>query len=68
MSSYESGMTHVLLYLGSIVVVESSILISKVLYFPAIWNQLPIANISSETIATFHKQLKTYLFEIAFPP
>ena len=33
-----------------------------------IWNQLPIAFKYSETIATFCKQVKTDLFEIAFPP
>ena len=35
---------------------------------PTIWNQLPIMMKSSETIDTFCKKLKTYLFEIAFPP
>ena len=35
---------------------------------PTIWNQLPIAIISSEAIDTFRENLKTYLFEIAFPP
>ena len=34
----------------------------------AVWNQLPITTKSSETIATSHKNLKTDLFEIAFPP
>ena len=33
---------------------------------PTIWNQLPIRIKSSETIHTFRKQMKTYLFEIAF--
>ena len=33
-----------------------------------IWNQHPIAIKASETIHTFRKKLKTYLFEIAFPP
>ena len=35
---------------------------------PIIWNQLPIMIISSETVETFHKKLKTYLLEISFPP
>ena len=35
---------------------------------PTIWNQLAIAIKSSETMDTFRKQLKTYLFDIAFPP
>ena len=35
---------------------------------PTIWNQLPTAIKSSETIDTFRKKLKTNLFEIAFPP
>jgi len=33
-----------------------------------IWNQLSIAIKSSETIDSFRKKLKTYLFEIAFLP
>ena len=35
---------------------------------PTIWNQFSIIIILSETIATFRKKLKTYFFEIAFPP
>ena len=35
---------------------------------PTMCNQLPIAIKSSETVDTFRKKLKTYLFEIAFPP
>ena len=35
---------------------------------PTILNQLPIAIKSSETIDTFRMILKTYLFEIGFPP
>ncbi len=35
---------------------------------PTIWNQLPIAIKSSETMDTFRRKSKTYLFEIAFPP
>ncbi len=35
---------------------------------PTIWNQFPVTIKSSETIHTFRKQLKTHLFEIAFPP
>ena len=33
---------------------------------PTIWNQLPSAIKSSETIDTFRKKLETHLFEIAF--
>ena len=33
-----------------------------------IWNQLPIMIKSSETVNTVFKKLKTYLFEIDFPP
>ena len=35
---------------------------------PRVWNELPIALKTSETIAIFRKKLKTYLFQIAFPP
>ena len=35
---------------------------------PTIWNQLPITVKSSESIGTFRKKLKTYLFEITFLP
>ena len=35
---------------------------------PTIWNQLTVVVKSSETIDTFRKTLKIYLFEIAFPP
>ena len=35
---------------------------------PTIWNQLPIAIKSSETIATLNKIKTYYLFEICFPP
>ena len=35
---------------------------------PTIWNQLCITIKYSETIDTIHKKLKTYLFEISFPP
>ena len=35
---------------------------------PTIWNQLPIAIKYSETMDTFRKKFKTYLFEIAFQP
>jgi len=35
---------------------------------PTIWNQLPVAVTSSEAVAAFHQKVKTYLFEIAYPP
>ena len=35
---------------------------------PRVWNELPITPKTSETIAIFRKKLKTYLFQIAFPP
>ena len=35
---------------------------------PTISNQLPIVIKPVETIDTFRKKLKTYLFEITFPP
>ena len=35
---------------------------------PRVWNELPIALKTSETIAIFRKKLKTYLFQLAFPP
>ena len=35
---------------------------------PTIWNKLPIVIKSSETTGTISKKIKTYLFEIAFPP
>ena len=35
---------------------------------PRVWNELPITLKTSETIAIFRKKLKTYLFQIAFPP
>ena len=34
---------------------------------PTIWNQLPNAIKSSETIDTFRQYLKIYLFKIVFP-
>ena len=33
-----------------------------------VWNELPITLKTSETIAIFRKKLKTYLFQLAFPP
>ena len=33
---------------------------------PTIWKQVPITITYSETIDTFRKKLKTYLFDIAF--
>ena len=35
---------------------------------PIIWNELPTTSKSFESLASFHKNLKTYLFKIAFPP
>ena len=35
---------------------------------PIIWNELPTTLKSCESIASFRKNLKTYLFKIAFPP
>ena len=35
---------------------------------PIIWNELPTTLKSCESLASFRKHLKTYLFKIAFPP
>ena len=35
---------------------------------PIIWNELPTTLKSCESLASFRKNLKTYLFKIAFPP
>ena len=35
---------------------------------PIIWNELPTTLTSCESLASFRKNLKTYLFKIAFPP
>ena len=35
---------------------------------PMIWNELPTTLKSCESLASFRKNLKTYLFKIAFPP
>ena len=35
---------------------------------PIIWNELPTTLKSCESLASFRKNLKTYLFNIAFPP
>ena len=35
---------------------------------PIIWNELPTTLQSCESLASFRKHLKTYLFKIAFPP
>ena len=35
---------------------------------PIIWNELPTTLKSCESLASFRKNLKTYLFIIAFPP
>ena len=34
---------------------------------PIIWNELPTTLKSCESLASFRKNLKTYLFKIAFP-
>ena len=35
---------------------------------PIIWNELPTTLKSCESLASFRKNLKTYLYKIAFPP
>ena len=35
---------------------------------PIIWNELPTTQTSCESLASFRKHLKTYLFKIVFPP
>ena len=35
---------------------------------PFFWNELPTTLKSCESLASFRKHLKTYLFKIAFPP
>ena len=35
---------------------------------PIIWNELPTTLKSCDSLASFRKNLKTYLFKIAFPP
>ena len=35
---------------------------------PIIWNELPTTLKSCESLASFRKNLKTYLFKISFPP
>ena len=35
---------------------------------PIIWNELPTTLKYCESLASFRKHLKTYLFKIAFPP
>ena len=35
---------------------------------PIIWNELPTTLKSCERLSSFRKNLKTYLFKIAFPP
>ena len=34
---------------------------------PIVWNELPTTLKSYESLASFRKHLKTYLFKIAFP-
>ena len=35
---------------------------------PFLWNNLPLSVRSATSVATFRRRLKTYLFELAFPP
>ena len=35
---------------------------------PSLWNNLPLSVRSATSVATFRKRLKTYLFDLAFPP
>ena len=35
---------------------------------PSLWNDLPLPVRSATSVATFRRRLKTYLFDLAFPP
>ena len=35
---------------------------------PSLWNNLPLSLRSATSVATFRRHLKTYLFDLAFPP
>ena len=35
---------------------------------PSLWNNLPLSVRSATLVATFRRRLKTYLFDLAFPP
>ena len=35
---------------------------------PSLWKNLPLSVCSAISVATFKKHLKTYLFDLAFPP
>ena len=35
---------------------------------PSLWNNLPLSVRSATSVATFRRRLKTYLFNLAFPP
>ena len=35
---------------------------------PSLWNNLPLSMRSATSVATFRRRLKTYLFDLAFPP
>ena len=35
---------------------------------PSLWNNLPLSVRSATSVATFRRRLKTYLFDLAFPP
>ena len=35
---------------------------------PSLWNNLPLSVRSGTSVATFRRRLKTYLFNLAFPP
>jgi hypothetical protein len=35
---------------------------------PVLWNSLPLSVCSADSLTAFRKSLKTYLFDLAFPP
>ena len=35
---------------------------------PSLWNNVPLSVHSATSVATFRRRLKTYLFDLAFPP
>ena len=53
-----------LLYFSDISRIKHAFLLAA----PTTWNQPPITTKSSETMDSFRTNLKTYMFEIAFPP
>ena len=36
--------------------------------FPTLWNSLPVSLMYAGNITTFRHQLKTHLFQLAYPP